>query len=353
MHSIGYHTCFSLFCLSKQASWISLGKFLKLATKKINVHCVIIQNPLQNDNQVSVGAIIRDTEGENLWGALGLLPNQTEEQALMSGIQAALIHAQKKKWDLLHIETTNRHVYDTIRHQEHIFLDEDQLEVYSMFNTIYANHFAEGKTKRVIACIPQRMNGTAEYMANYGLEKGLEFGEFNGTVGNMDYFLARDMGMTMPLPNNEALQNLGEGEVIDGPPPPKKQKLGPMVPVERPLQGYKDKGKTKVMEHYSFNNKGLFSVKAVKALSNGSLGRYSPVFNDQVVNLNAVVGNGIYARDILHHAVIGTLRVIIPKLYASNPVCPMSEVDELMTVEQALTLLGFNPDKASSSTPLV
>ena len=69
--------------------------------KKINVHCVIIQNLLQNENRLSVGVIIRDSEGENLWGALGLLPSQTEEQALMSGIHDVLIHPQEKKWDLL------------------------------------------------------------------------------------------------------------------------------------------------------------------------------------------------------------------------------------------------------------
>ncbi|WOG81868.1 hypothetical protein DCAR_0101023 [Daucus carota subsp. sativus] len=181
-----------------------------------------------------------------------------------------------------------------------------------MFNMIYANHFAEGKTKRMIACIPQRMNGTVDYMAQYGIEKGLDFGEFTGTVGNMDYFLAIDMGMTMSLPNSEVLQNLVEGEVIDGPPPPKKRKFGELVSVERPLQCFKDKGKAKVMEHYSFNDKGLFTEKAVKAMTDGSLCRYSPVFNGEVVNLDAVVGNGIYARDILHHAIIGTMHVIIP-----------------------------------------
>ena len=271
----------------------------------------------------------------------------------MSGIHDALIHAQEKKWDLLHIETTNRHVYDTIRHQEHIFLEDEQLEVYSMFNTIYANHFAEGKTKRVIACIPQRMNGTAEYMAQYGIDKGLEFGEFTGTVGNMDYYLARDMGMTMPLPNPEVLQNLGEGEVIDGPPPPpsKKRKYDDLSFEVRPLQCFRDKDKEKVMEHYSFNDKGIFTEKAVKAMTSGSLSRFSPVFNGEMVDLNVVVGRGIYARDILHHAVIGTMRVIIPKLYVSNHVRPLAEVDELMTVNQVLSLLGFNPGKASTSGP--
>ncbi|KAL1805243.1 hypothetical protein ACET3Z_028311 [Daucus carota] len=107
----------------------------------------------------------------------------------------------------------------------------------------------------------------AEYMAQYGIDKGLEFGEFTGTVGNMDYYLARDMGMTMPLPNPEVLQNLGEGEVINGPPPPppKKRKYDDLSFEVRPLQCFRDKGKEKVMEHYSFNDKGIFTEKAVKA----------------------------------------------------------------------------------------
>ncbi|KAL1804916.1 hypothetical protein DCAR_0830701 [Daucus carota subsp. sativus] len=317
--------------------------------KKINVHCEIMQDPLLNETHVSVGTLARDSGGVQLWGALGLLPNLTEEQAIMSGIQTALIHAQKKGWELIYIETTNLQVYDTIRHQEHVFLNEEQLEIYSSFNTVYANHYNGNKMKRVITSVPPRINSTAAYMANYGLTRKVAFGEISGTVGDMDYFLARDMGMALPVPSVEIQTNLGEGEVIDGPPPPKKRKLDEFFRDEIPRQAYKDKGKSKVMEHFSFYENGLFAKKAIRIMEDGKLSRYSPAFDNQVVNLNAAVGKEIYARDILHHALLGNLKALIPKLYVSNPGFPQDDVDHLMSVDRVLELMGFSTDKASSS----
>ena len=317
--------------------------------KKINVFCEISEDPLLHETLVSIGALARDSGGVQLWGALGLLPNLTEEQAIMSGIQSALIHAQKKGWELIHIETSNLEVYDTIRHQEHVFLNDEQLEIYSSFNTIYANHYNGNKMKRVITSVPQRMNSSAAYLAHYGLTKKVAFGEISGTVGDLDYYLARDMGMTLPFPTIEVQTNLGDGEVIDGPPPPKKRKFDEQFSDEMPRQAYRDKGKNKVLEHFSFNENGVFAQKAVRIMDDGKLSRFYPVFGNSVVNLNAAVGKEIYSRDILHHAILGTLKAVIPNLYVSQPSLLRNDVDQLMTVDQVLELLGFSGDKASTS----
>ncbi|WOG86840.1 hypothetical protein DCAR_0206059 [Daucus carota subsp. sativus] len=43
-----------------------------------------------------------------------------------------------------------------------------------------------------------------------------------------------------------------------------------------------------------------------------TLTNVSEVFARDVVDLNASVGNGLYARDVLHHALLGTLHEIMP-----------------------------------------
>ena len=269
----------------------------------------------------------------------------------MTGIQAALIHAQEKGWELIHIETTSMQVYDTVTHQEHFFLNDMQLEVYSAFNTIYANHYEKDRTKRVIACIPERMNGSAAYMANYGLYHASVFGEVSGSVGDLEYHLARDMGMTLPRPTLEVAQNIGDGEVIDGPPPSKKRKCAQED--EAPQRVFKDKGKDKVYEHFSFNDKGLISSRAMHALESNQLTAHSPEFSKKVIDLDALVGTGIYARDVLHHAVIGSLQTIIPKLYVSNPFSKAFDFQNLMSVDKVLALMGFSKGDTSSSARLV
>lgn len=205
---------------------------------KINVHCVVVENPMPNGNRNGVGVIIRDPTGERLWAALGSLSHLTDEQAIVTALHAACEHAISKGWDATHIETTSPRVYDTISLQEHIFLDQDQLEVYRKLNTLLANNFKEGLTKRKVACIPGFMNGSAEYLANYGLANVTEFGEINHSVGELDHFLARDMGRTL-IPASQLLDN---GEVVDGPPPSKKQKLALVLPMYRSDTLQADKG---------------------------------------------------------------------------------------------------------------
>ena len=92
---------------------------------KINVHCVVAENQLPNGNINGVGVIIRGAKGEELWKALGTLSALTEEQAIMTALQAACNHAQTKEWDLTHIETVIPRVYDSISLQDHIVLNDD------------------------------------------------------------------------------------------------------------------------------------------------------------------------------------------------------------------------------------
>ncbi|KAL1824794.1 hypothetical protein ACET3Z_011572 [Daucus carota] len=293
---------------------------------KINVHCVIAEQQAPNGvgNLKAVGVIIRDSKGEDLWKALGILPGLTEEQAIMTGLQAACDHAITKEWDLTHIETVSQRVYDTIGQQDMIMLNDDQLEVYRNFNTIFANNFKEGITKRRIACIPRFMNTTAEYLANYGLANMSEFGEVEHSVGDLEFHLARDMGRTLPPPFVMGNLILGDGEM--------------------------DKGKDKVLAHYAFGNNGALRPEAVKILDSGKLSCYSDEFAKQVVNLDAVVGNGIYAKDVLHHALKGTLQKIIKRLYvAPKPADHLEEISGFMTVEQVLAMMGLAPDEDSSS----
>ena len=270
---------------------------------KINIHCVLLEVPMPNGNRIGIAAIIRNDKGEMLWGCLGTLPGSSEEQAILSALQSACIHAHKKEWDLVHIETDNHRVYDTLRNQHHILLDEDQVEIYKLFNTLHANTFRVGKSKKCITHVPVNMNATAEYMANYGLENLKELVEISKPFGNLDYFLQRDLGFVLAFPYVEVVQNMGDGEVIDGPAPPpvKKRKLTPsqgvcsgsslpfrkqlvrlggllpdtlhsssfMGGVDGKVLYGKGKGKANLEEVPGLNFSGTFSAAAIRLLNSG------------------------------------------------------------------------------------
>ena len=73
--------------------------------------------------------------------------------------------------------------------------------------------------------------------------------------------------------------------------------------------------------------------------------------------MDAVVGQGIHAKDVLHHAVNGTISSIIPKLFVPRVSPPLENIKGFMTVEQVLTLMGFQADGdgpvvASTSGPV-
>ncbi|KAL1824246.1 hypothetical protein ACET3Z_011024 [Daucus carota] len=141
---------------------------------------------------------------------------------------------------------------------------------------------------------------------------------------------------------------LGDGEVVDGPPPP------PLPPKKRRFELVNtvqmDKGKDKVLAHYAFGNNGALRPEAVKIIDSGKLTCYSDEFAKKVINLDAVVGNGIYAKDVLHHALKGTLQKIIKRLYVTpKPADHLKEISGFMTVEQVLAMMGLAPDEDSSS----
>lgn len=58
---------------------------------------MVSQVPLPNGNTNGIGVVVRNDAGEKLWAAMGLIPCLTEEQAIMDGIQATCIEAQKHK----------------------------------------------------------------------------------------------------------------------------------------------------------------------------------------------------------------------------------------------------------------
>ena len=242
---------------------------------KINVHCVMAQNPMDNGNLNGAAAIIRDTGGERLWMALGSLPGLTEEQATVTAIHAACEHALSKGWDAVQIETVSPRVYDNLSLQDDIFLDDDQRNVYRNINTLFANNFKEGTTKRNVACIPQFMNSTAEYLANFGLANYTDFGEVKNSVGDLDFHLARDMGRTLIQPVVAVNQILGDGEIIDGPPPPKKRRMLSPSPSGMAAD------KVMLKSNFVFKDNG---IKTESNIDGGYLSSYSGDFAKKVVN---------------------------------------------------------------------
>ncbi|KAL1804574.1 hypothetical protein ACET3Z_027642 [Daucus carota] len=72
-----------------------------------------------------------------------------------------------------------------------------------------------GTTVREITRIPVVQNGTAAYLARYGLENMSSFAETPGSFGEKQFMLARDMGL---LFDSHPPANFGLGEVIDGEP---------------------------------------------------------------------------------------------------------------------------------------
>lgn len=69
-----------------------------------------------------------------------------------------------------------------------------------------------------------------------------------------------------------------------------------------------------------------------------------------MINLDAEVGNGVYARDVLHHALLGTMHVIIPKLHVPRKSVNLEDFKGLMSVEEVLELMGFTPSSAIPQT---
>ncbi|KAL1808715.1 hypothetical protein ACET3Z_025705 [Daucus carota] len=276
---------------------------------KINVHYISSDVPLPNGNSNAVGVIVRNDGGRDLWTALGHMEGLNEEQTLMAGVLASCVDGVKKEREKIHIETTNRDVYDTIRIQNQFGLQEDQVKVYRLFNTLYTNHFKEGSTVVCVSWIPTFMNSSAEYLASYGIQHLSCFVETNSRVGDLAFHMERDMGRVLPHPVLEPALNLGEGEA-------RVYFVSPHARVNNFNSEWSakvvDKEKQKYFEGRAFNNNGIFSPNAIRFMNDGLLGEYSDILKQEVVDFCAPVKIGLLAGDLLHHATEGTMHKIQP-----------------------------------------
>uniref|UniRef100_A0A164TGS9 RNase H type-1 domain-containing protein n=1 Tax=Daucus carota subsp. sativus TaxID=79200 RepID=A0A164TGS9_DAUCS len=322
---------------------------------KINVHCELTNEPSPIGNTVALGSIIRDFSGSKCWGLEGPVNGLSEEQGIMAAIQAACVYADEKGLEPIHIETTNVGIFELVSSQDQYVIPVELLEAFRLFNTLHANNVdnADGANPRRISWIPHHMNSAAVYMAEHGLSNLTEMVELPGssTLGNLQFFLDRDMGRVLPNPQMVILPNLGLGEVEDGIPPPPvnhsfddpvprsisvavhdRKMKGPMLTGNSPLKGCSSKsweieapiplllakGKDMLYGGYAFYSNGSFSRKAVEILESGMLAEISPVFAQKNVNLEAHVGKGLLAKDILNYAMLGCLYVAVAILQKPN-----------------------------------
>lgn len=343
---------------------------------KINVHCEISTVPSAVGNSVAAGVIIRDRGGEKAWGAQGPMNHLTEEQAIMAGIQAAVVHAKEKGWELTHIETTHRGIFELISDQDQFIIPEELLEAFRLFNSVHANHQVQevqDPIVRKISLIPDHMNSVAIYLADYGLHHSHDLVELPGktTVGNLQYLLDRDMGLVFAEPGIELVENMGLGEVIDDappPPPPNRKRKAealciecgsvgmhiparafrasevPSVALSHPAFAHARKGKAKDYETYSFYDNGAFTRRAIEVLNSGALLQFHPSFGESELNLEAHVMNGFCVKDILHHACLDTLGMVQFMLEDSFAQAPADgdHDSDLMPYDQVEAALDFD-----------
>ena len=189
-------------------------------------------------------------------------------------------------------------------------------------------------------------------MPEYELENASFFGEVPRSLGNLQHFLERDIGVAVPF---EVMDNLGMGEVVDADPPPEpvhspivnqvldhstildlfhafiaqadKKIVKHLNPANVSLSNFQIpgienvtsrinlqkpslnslevsgqgnsfdassgtislKGKGKLYEKASFNNNGIMSSAVMEMLKSGALNHISDVFAQQIVNLDAHV----------------------------------------------------------------
>ncbi|WOH04061.1 hypothetical protein DCAR_0623467 [Daucus carota subsp. sativus] len=329
-----------------------------------NVHCDVLAAASALGNSVAIGVILREEHGKKVWGAHGPMNHLTEEQAIMAGIQAALVHAKEKKWDLVLIETTNRDIFDLISDQDQFIIPEELLEAFRVFNSLHANHhvLAQAPASRKISLIPDHMNYVAVYLADYGLHHLSEFVEMPGdaSVGNLQFLLNQDMGLVFADPGFEMVQHMGLGEVDNAEPPPRpltrKRKHGvlceecgsvmgkqpstrvsPFLDPFMPSRAFK--GKNTGYESFAFYDNGVLSQSVIVALESGALLRFSPAFGETELNLEAHVKNGLCVKHILHHACLGTLGLLEYMLEDS--------FDHVLAGEYGIELMPFDQVEAA------
>ncbi|WOH09484.1 hypothetical protein DCAR_0728941 [Daucus carota subsp. sativus] len=316
---------------------------------------------------------------------LGPLNDMTVEQAIMVGIQAACVFAKEKQLELTHIETSHMGIFELISNQELFVIPEELLEAFRLFNSIHANNPSHAlndpheDNSRKISWIPEHMNSSASYMAEYARLHLSEPVELPGdsTLGNLQFFLDRDMGRVLNNPDIMVMPLMGLGEVIDPPCNTLKRKrveyeqdefggpwdclvpsadlhnvvLNPSAAVHSwsiipPASLPGNKGKGKHYDNYSFYDRGSLSQKAIAILDSGALSRFSPCFCDKALNLELPVGDvslELFAKDVLHYACLDTLGILEPMFL------PLPAPDkQFMTIDQMLLEMGLH-----SSSPQV
>ncbi|WOG85544.1 hypothetical protein DCAR_0104735 [Daucus carota subsp. sativus] len=277
---------------------------------KINIHCEVSDVPSPVGNTVAIAAIIRGPAGSKLWGMEGPANNLTLEQGIMAAIQAACVYADAHVLEPVHIETTHVGIFELVSAQDQFIIPHELLEAFRLFNSLHANNAdnIDGANPRRISWIPHHMNSTAVYMAEYGMKYLTDTVELPGasTLGNLQYFLERDMGRVLPNPEMVILPNLGLGDVEDGPPPPPPAKR-----IDTPIPLLIEKGKDALYGGFMFYKDGKFSDQAISILEAGSLVKVSPVFAEKAINLEAHAINGLLVKDVLNFACLGCLSVAL------------------------------------------
>lgn len=103
---------------------------------KINVHYVSVEDPLPNGNTNNVAALITNAKGKKLWGLLAQC--QTVQRSKQSSRLSRHLASRlsSRNWTYRTLKQLTPQVYETIRLQEEIILDENQDDYYGMFSTI-------------------------------------------------------------------------------------------------------------------------------------------------------------------------------------------------------------------------
>ena len=132
----------------------------------------------------------------------------TEGEAILWAFQTGAVQCIEMKKNKVHFETDNHEVFMVLRFQDEIQIAEELQEALTMFNAIYANHFVEEETLRVVSRVPVEQNLAAQYLANYGRDNLSAFREMPGSAGNLQHFLDRDLGLAIPF---QIMDNMGLG----------------------------------------------------------------------------------------------------------------------------------------------
>lgn len=206
------------------------------------------------------------------------------------------------------------------------------------------------------------MNSTAQYMAQYGMERLTTFAEFSGLFVDPQYYLDRDMGLVLPAPFGEVAANFGEGEVIDAAPPPptlKRKRLDPQevgcslantvraplfqataefairrdFPKQHGTRGVGSssahlddsvqvlgKGKANLHEDFPVSEGNALSKMAFDFLETVVILPYSDFFGQDEVKLATFGGDGLFAKDAFQQVEEGIVQVPNPFLNGTQDI---------------------------------